>query len=686
MIAETALFFWQYVFRVIELLLVRSRYLHSVRATIRGAGMSTSTGSRKGGRWFPSEVRGSLVPRGRHMECACYFLVLTLALVHNSLADDSTSKVREGIKLYSSEQYEEASKAFAAANEALEKAKSDRAAVAAFDEACALHRKGDLELARDRYLKAGLSQDKSIATSAHFNLGVIASDAAQKLAGEKPETVPAEKRKEVIGELTKSIDSYRHCLELDPKYVPARRNLELLRQWIKYYNDRWREADLQKRRDETNLVQFLEYLVQAQLALKETTSGFKANTSPNVFAEMKRLQSELRNEIPYLKDKIDSELRPKESDNQAGNANSKSPNADEELERGIALLNGWADEASSKMGATEGLLSKRDGAAASEKQKLAADHLDQIWDAVVPFHPLLSKELSEQTQIAKQLTPDVASDDPKDELANAEPSKADQEKSESVEEPRQQPQSLVVNEQDWTDLLARQEVALRKTRLLAPKAESELAQVESQPKPDETAVNDATGSDPAATGDGSNGAPPKVDPEAIKAGYQKAIELAPKAVLEMESALKQLGKRDREQSAGHAEEARRILQEIQDAQPKSPQQDQKDQDKQQDKNEPQEKKEGEQQKEEKEKEKQDSKDEQEKQDDKDKNKKEEKKAGEEDKKEKGEKDEQRQESKVSQNRIEEALRRVREREQEKRERDRELKARVMGRVPVDKDW
>ncbi|MCY2984507.1 MAG: hypothetical protein NTY15_12860 [Planctomycetota bacterium] len=618
--------------------------------------------------------------------CVSVILFLSLACSYDTFADDSTSKVREGIKLYSAEQYEEASKAFAAANESLEKAKSDGVAVAAFDEACALHRKGDLELARERYLKAGLSQDKSIATRAHFNLGVIASDAAQKLAGETPETVPAEKRKELIGELTKSIDSYRHCLELDPKHVPARRNLELLRQWIKYYNDRWREADLQKRRDETNLIQFLEYLVQGQLALKETTDSFKTSTSPNAFAEMKRLQSELRDEIPYLKDKIDSELRPKEVDDKAGNANSKNPNADEDLERGIALLNGWADEASSKMGAAEGLLSKRDGTSAAGKQKLAADQLDQIWDAVVPFQPLLSKELSEQIQIAKQLTPDLASDARKDEAATEDSSKTNGEKSEAVEESGQQPQSLVVDEKDWTALLERQELALRKTRLLGPKAESELAQFESQPKPEAAVPNDATSSDPVGVGDASTGSQSKVDPEAIRAGYKKAIELAPKAAEEMESAVKQLGNRNREQAANHAEEARRILQEIQDAQPKNPQQDQKDQDKQQEKNEPQEKEDGEKKSEEKEKEKQDSKDEQEKRDEKDQDKKEGKKSGEEDKKEKGKKDEQRQESKVSQNRIEEALRRVREREQEKRERDRELKARVMGRAPVDKDW
>ncbi len=598
----------------------------------------------------------------------------TVAMVfisNSACADDSTSKVREGMKFYSSEQFEEASKSFAEASESLEKAKSDMAAIAAFDEACALHRKGDLELAKDRYLKAGLSQNKGIATSAHYNLGLIASEQARKLAGESPESVPPDKRKEILAELSKAIDSFRHCLELQPQHSSARRNLELLRQWNKYYADRWREADLKRRRDETNLIQFLEYLVQTQLTLKETVGTFRSNTSPNAFAELKRLQEELREEIPYLKDKIESDLRPKEEDSNSTSSQSKTPKVNEELERGIALLSGWADDAASKMVAVEKELMKRESSAATDKQQKAADQLDQIWDAVVPFHPLLAKELLDQTQIAKQFTP------PASIAATA----SDDTASETNEETASQPQKLDVKDNEWGPLVEKQERGLRKARLLVPKAEAELAQVESQPKPDD-AVTDIpqVGNDPVAQ------AVPKVDPEAIKAGYQKALELAPKAVEEMEAAVQQLGKRDREQAATHAEEARRILQEIQDAQPKNPEQEQQDQNKEQEKN--QEKG----QNEKKEEKGNDSKDGKEKQEEQNKDKQDEKKQSDDDKKDKKDKNdkdkkgEQRQEPKVSQDRIEEALRRVREREQEKRERDRELKARIFGRVPVDKDW
>jgi len=582
-----------------------------------------------------------------------WMFILFISFPISARADDSASRMREGLKQYAAEQFDEASKSFAAATESLEKSKSDQAAVSAYDEACALHRKGDLESARDRYLKAGLSQDKGIATSAHFNLGLIASEQARKLAGEAPETIPDDKRKEILGEIRKSIESYRHCLELEPRHTPSRRNLELLREWTKYYTDRWRDADLQKRRDETSLIQFLDYLMATQLAFEESVKGFRSSTSPNAFAEMKRVQSELRDEIPYLKDKIDSELRPKESDPQSTAPSAKDSKADEELERGIALLSGWADEAASKMVAAEKDLAKRDATSAASQQQKAADQLDQIWDAIVPFHPLLAKELAEQTQIAKQIsTPSGTKEGLKSE----------------EEVP---PQILEVKDNEWIELLKKQERVLRKTRLMVPKAEYELEQVESQPKPDVEASNP-----PETTADPSVQAAPQVDPEAIKAGYQKAIELAPKAIEEMGSAVKQMVKRDLVQAAAHAEEARRILQEIQDAQPKNPQQDQ-NKDQQQDQK--KEDKENKDTKEDKEKQDEQKKDDQKKDDQKN-------QKQEEDKDGKDKQNEQRPEPKVSQDRIEEILRRVREREQVKRERDRELKARVLGRVPVDKDW
>ena len=64
-----------------------------------------------------------------------------------------------------------------------------KSAIAAFDQACALHRKGDVAQAREWYLKAGLAHDKGLAASAHFNLGTLSAEEARRLAGDKPEEV-----------------------------------------------------------------------------------------------------------------------------------------------------------------------------------------------------------------------------------------------------------------------------------------------------------------------------------------------------------------------------------------------------------------------------------------------------------------------------------------------------------------
>ena len=89
---------------------------------------------------------------------------------------------------------------------------------------------------------------------------------------------------------------------------------------------------------------------------------FPCQHSPNTFAELKRLQEELRDEIPYLKDKIDSDLRPKEdtTQQQCSAEFRCHDKANEELERGIALLSGWADEAGARWLPREKNLMKRE--------------------------------------------------------------------------------------------------------------------------------------------------------------------------------------------------------------------------------------------------------------------------------------------------------------------------------------
>jgi len=574
------------------------------------------------------------------------------------LAVEPYAAVREGLRQYAQEKYDVAREKFTVAMEELDKQKSEFASIAAFDEACAYHRKAETAKARESYLRAGLSQDRSISIAAHFNLGNLTAEMARNQAGEQPELVEPEKRKEVVDLLMQAAASYRHCLELQPEHPQARSNLELLRQWIKYYADKWRELDRQKRRDESNLFVFLEYLLQTQNALKETVEGLPSNVSADAFAELKQTQTELAEEIPTLQGKIDKELRP--SDATSPNSAAAVPAEDsKELEEGIRLLQSWAGTASEHMFASAKSLGLRKPTESAQQQQLAIDELDKIWDAVVPFHPLLSKELAEQTSISKKLTPNASPEEKSDPEANS------------------APQELAMDNLDFTELAKTQEKTLKRTKLLAPKAEMELKQLESE----SVSANDSSAPkpenpDPAAE-------PSEVDPEEVKAGYQKAIELAPQAVEHMEAATKYLQQKDLKHAAQDAEEARKILEEIQKAQPKN-KQDPKDQDP---KNQDQQKKDEQQQDPDKDKENEPNKDQQKP----DEKKPDEKKQDEKDSESKKEDDkqgqkDQPQQTKVSSDRIEEALRKVRERQEEKREKDRELKAKIIGRLPVDKDW
>ncbi len=180
------------------------------------------------------------------------------------------------------------------------------------------------------------------------------------------------------------------------------------------------------------------------------------------------------------------------------------------------------------------------------QQQAAIDELDKIWDAVIPFHPLLAKDLADQTAIARTLNPTAVDDKPPESPSN--------------EKTADEQPMLEIADNDFLKLAETQERTLKRTRLLVPKAEAELQQLANAPAPNPPA-NEAKLEDGPAQ-------PPQVDPEQAKAGFRKAIELAPQAVEQQESTAAALKKKDRLTAAQHAEAARKNLEEIQQAQPK----------------------------------------------------------------------------------------------------------------------
>lgn len=602
-----------------------------------------------------------------------------------SLAIEPEAAVREGLKLYARQKFDDAREKFAAAATELDQRKSKSSAVAAFDEACALHRKGDVEKARDSYLRAGLSQDHSVAVAAHFNLGTLSAEQARTEAGDKPESVATDKRQAIVEHLMQAAAAFRHCLELQPEHPQARGNLELVRLWIKYYSDQWRARDRQKRRDESNLIVFLQFIIDSQTALLVTVKDLPPNTSADGFAELKRAQTELADELPTLKEKIEKELRPSTPATPKGAATAN-PDESQELEQGIRLLQSWADAAAEKMSDASRYLGARAPAEARQAQQAALEQLDKIWDTVIPFHPLLAKELADQTAIARTLNPEPVqqSDSIERPAGSSAQSPSSDNRPEVQANPAEgEPTKLEIADDGFNELAASQERTLGKSRLLALKAEMELKQLEHAPlaaapadaiekprkEPEKEAQKEAQDAKPAEQA-------PAIDPEEVKAGYRKAIELAPKAIEQMESALSSLKKKDAKKAGETAEEARRILEEIQNAQPKPkqpPNQNPEDQNKDNDQNN----------------EKEDKKADQSKQD--------ESKSGDEPPEKKQSEpepensqqapnDQSQKQARMSPDRIEEALRKVRERQADKRDRDRKVKARSLGRAPVDKDW
>jgi len=608
-------------------------------------------------------------------------LVFVASLAGIGRADNPAEAVREGLSAYGKGDFDKARESFAKAREQLDTGDAGKAAIAAFDQACASHRKGDVAQAREWYLKAGLAHDKTMAARAHFNLGTLAAEEAGRLAGEHPEAVPPEKRPEILEQLKAAVASFRHSLELQGDNPRARRDIELVRQWIKYYGDRWQAHDREKRRQETNLVAFLEFLIETQRALRQSVKALPATAPADAYAEPKQVQDELQEEIPPLKEKIKSELTPP----QAGGGTAQQ-GISSELAQGTALLQGWASAAGEKMSSASRHLDGRQAAPAAADQQSAIDELERIWDAVIPFHALLARDLADQTQIARSLAPGATDSTPgTGESAGDQDRDREETKGTSHSPAASMGHGVIANERtDLAPLLESQQRALHRTQLLKLKAEAELERLEKSPPPD----SGQKGHDPSSAKtdprEASSGKAKSVDPKEVKAGYQKAIELAPRAVDQMERAIKPLKQNNAQAAYPPAEEARKILEEIQKAQPRQDQQDQKQQD-QNKKNEDQQKK--------KDQNDQQKNDQQKKDEQKDAGKKEEQKKKDQDqqkKQEEPDKSEQKQQEQkqqqVSRDRIEEALRKVRERQQDKRERDRRLKARVFGRVPVEKDW
>ncbi|MBI3828827.1 MAG: VWA domain-containing protein [Planctomycetes bacterium] len=550
---------------------------------------------------------------------------------------DAPRLIAEGLELYKKSEYEGAREKFAAA---ASRTLEHEAAVAAFDLGAALQRKGDAEGARAKYEEAGSAKDKRIATAARFNLGCLDADAAKKLAGEKPEELEEGKRPQVLEAMAAAVKHFRECLDLDPNHAGARRNLELLRAWVKYYLELWRKKDQQKRRDEMDLLAFVEYLTKTEEGLQALSEqlGGTPGAVRDAFAEAKRAQDELAEEIPALKEKIRQAASPQQAP-QPGKPPGPPAQPDPETAKALKQLETWADEAGKAMAEAAGRLDEPAAAPAAEAQGKAIESLDKIWDAAAPFRRLLAYDLEKQTNIAGALAPLP---------------------------PDAQPPSVPIplvdtaRKKETLELTKLQDKTMHRTRLMRERAQMELEELEKQHAQPQPSPQPAPQPQP--------GQPQPPDPKKVQEGLQKAVDLAPKAVEHQVEALKKLKDEDRNAAFLEAEEARKILEEIAKAQPPDPNQQQEQK-------------------------KDDKKEDQEKSKDQDQNKSldksEDPKKSEQDMKDQDKKQDRKEQPKpkeMSKEQAEAILRRVQEREQERRRKLEEFKALLVTPEPVDKDW
>ena len=109
-------------------------------------------------------------------------------------------------------------------------------------------------------------------------------------------------------------------------------------------------------------------------------------------------------------------------------------------------------------------------------QQAAIDELEKIWDAVIPFHPLLARDLAEQTKIAGSLAPAPAAEskyekyDPAGETMN--PQRAETKPAVKGPVAGTGHTALGTESEDLAPLKDTQERTLRRTQLLKLKGRS----------------------------------------------------------------------------------------------------------------------------------------------------------------------------------------------------------------------
>jgi len=489
--------------------------------------------------------------------------------------DEGRRKVAEGIRLFAGGDHAGAERAFAEADVLL----PENARIA-YDRGCAFEAQGDFDRAVELYSRAALSRETAVAAAARYNLGTLNVKRATAAFGERPEAAPPEVRDEGLGHLGRAVRHFRDCLDVDADHRNARHNLEGIRLWIKHMTALWEEADRQKKRDELDLVEFLEMIQATQLEIRDAVRGITGRAdSPQRREAVGVAESDQRTlagEIEYLKEKITETLTPPPP--QPGQAAAQPQPDQENIDKALTMLHGWADESAGKMADAADALAGGAPQNATFPQIEAVERLDRIFGALAPFPMILEKSINTETGLVDETSAVV------DAAAGGESLSADGAEDAAADE--QSPDQR--SDTDWTKMSVFQDRVTALGDVLPYKADQAEEQVEQ--------AGAAMAAQAAQAGDDEAQPPEQAEAmkkaqdemEAVKAALAKARELAPEISRLSGEAAELLRNEDAPSALPKEEEVLALLKEIADLMPKKDQDQQQQQDQKDQNQEPQE--------------------------------------------------------------------------------------------------
>lgn len=488
---------------------------------------------------------------------AFVFVLLTLAgqPAHASLGS-AYHQVREGIARFVQGDFDGAAKAFAEADVALPE--DDRIA---FDRACVYLAKRDAAKSVELFQQAAQSEDTQVAAAARYNLGGIGVARAKAVFGDQAAEAPPEKRETGVQHLITAIAHYRDCLELSPNHEKARKNIEVLRLWLKHMQDVWARRDREQQRNEMDLLQLLEMITERQEQLHAVTQALVSEAdSPRrrqAMRETGRSQRDLIDEVDALHDKAKQSFQ--------APAGTSPANASPQSEQAMSAFTGMVDEVRTAMTEAADRLDASEPSDAATAQLNSLQTLNTIYTAVVPFQSLLQKSIQVQERLMNEsqaIVDQTHAEEAADEEAAGE----------------EQPSELQASES-----LRRQEYIAGWCLALPQKAQVELEQLDAQSAPVAGPGLPAASGQPSPSSSNAQSSPGQPSPQDMKPALEKAIDLAPQAAEQAAAAVDSLKDTNWADALPSQQETLRLLKEIADQLPKQPKQDQNQGDQQQDK-------------------------------------------------------------------------------------------------------